>query len=100
MLSLKRGVKVGGLKPETVLAISISHSIYLKHSYELTVTSIMDGKHSKNSLHYNGYAFDLRTNNLKGNDATLITNELSEALGDDYDVVLEKDHIHVEYDPA
>ena len=66
---------------------------------EAVTTSILDGKHSKGSKHYDGNAFDLRiyiyTKEQVNDYVELLKNEL----GPDYDVVLEDDHIHIEYDP-
>lgn len=66
---------------------------------EAVCTSILDGKHSKDSKHYSGNAFDLRiyiyTKEQVNDFVELLKNELRP----DYDVVLEDDHIHVEYDP-
>ena len=62
------------------------------------ITFALDGKHSKNSLHYSGYAIDLRTLDMLGRQHDVVK-ELKRVLGSDYDVVLEHDHIHLEYDP-
>ncbi|PHQ68463.1 MAG: hypothetical protein COB92_00595 [Robiginitomaculum sp.] len=64
------------------------------------ITSGGDGTHSTNSLHYDGNAVDLRTNNLTQAQTTTVASALSTSLGSDYDVVVESDHIHVEYDPG
>lgn len=64
------------------------------------VTSARDGIHSSNSLHYQGRAIDLRIRDIA--DASLkwrYRDRLAEALGEDFDVVMETDHIHVELDP-
>ena len=67
---------------------------------EFVVTSANDGRHSKNSLHYKGKAVDIRIWALKKDeDKTQAIRELKLALGSDYDIVLEPDHIHIEYDP-
>lgn len=66
---------------------------------DITITSISDGKHATNSLHYKGLAFDCRTRNLSAADARMFASALETALGSDYDVVLEESHCHVEYDP-
>ena len=47
------------------------------------------------SLHYQGKAFDLRTWHV----IEEVAKQLRTYLGKDYDVIVEKDHIHVEYDP-
>lgn len=72
---------------------------------ELVITSVMDGKHSKYSLHYKGAAFDTRTwadnrgNQLSKDDKKTFAQAYKKALGPDWDVVVEDYHIHLEYDP-
>jgi len=53
----------------------------------------------RNSLHYKGLAIDLRTRDLKSGVAEKLIRLLKEKLGRSYDIVLEPDHIHLEYDP-
>ena len=64
-------------------------------SGEMVVTSARDGKHKDNSLHYVGKAVDLRIRDYVDTWAMYLHN----TLGKDWDVVIESDHIHVEYDP-
>jgi hypothetical protein len=67
------------------------------------ITSANDSEHMEGSLHYKNRAFDIRIKNIIGDiqvKARLWAERMQVALGDDYDVLLEKDHIHVEYDPA
>ena len=103
MMQLKPGVRVAGIAPELTLALVVAKSIYAQHSVDLVVTSLVDGKHSRASLHYIGHAADLRTNNLPGGSqgptAQAIGDQLRRAIGEDYDVVVESDHIHVEFQP-
>ena len=64
------------------------------------ITSASDGKHGPNSLHYKGKALDLRTKNLRPEQVHPVYVALNEALSPGgFDVVLETDHIHVEFDP-
>lgn len=97
-MKLKPGVDVLGIKPELILAMIIAEPIIVKHA-PFVVTSICDGQHMKTSLHYSGLAMDIRTRDI---DPTLVrpcVQELQESLGSQYDVVLEGDHIHLEFDP-
>ncbi len=96
---IKRGVKARGLQPEIALAVAEAREIYRGMGVEIVITSLLDGKHSKKSLHYKGLAVDLRTRHLSPSDRALVMARLREALGDEYDVVLESDHLHVEFDP-
>lgn len=98
-MRLKGGVEAKGIQPEIILAIIAAQHIYTTNGYGLVITSLLDGKHSVNSLHYKGLAVDLRIRHLPKGAATLITSQLAESLGDEFDVILEDDHIHVEFDP-
>ena len=62
------------------------------------VTSAEDGRHSTTSLHYRGRALDLRTRDLTARQAREYAKALREALGAEWEVFLEHDHIHIEYD--
>ena len=73
--------------------------IYAQSGYLLVVTSITDGTHMDGSLHYKGQAVDIRTRDIATPVLNLIVKNIKESLGADYDVVLERDHLHLEYDP-
>ncbi len=67
------------------------------------VTSANDGDHIEGSLHLDNRAFDIRIKNIIGDvqkEARAWAERMQVALGDNYDVLLEDDHIHVEYDPV
>ena len=70
-----------------------------KAGRDCIITSARDGKHSTNSLHYVGKALDMRTRDLTDAQIQALAGELREWLGPDFDVVVERTHIHVEYDP-
>ena len=65
---------------------------------EIVITSVFDGVHSKDSLHYSGNAFDLRVWIYQEEEIKKLTSMLKSELGNNFDVVFEGDHIHVEYD--
>lgn len=104
MLALKANVDVKGLSNEIMLAIMVAYTWYQGEGLELVLTSISDGQHMPNSLHYKGNAVDIR---LPGptflqspeSNSRRVVNSIRASLTDDYDVVLERDHIHIEYDP-
>lgn len=96
---MKEGVKLFGIRPELTLAINIAHLVYQKYQHDLIVTSIVDSVHSYSSLHYSGCAFDLRIRQLPESVINPIILELRKCLTNEYDVVLESDHIHVEFQP-
>ena len=67
---------------------------------EVWITSGIDGVHSLNSLHYALRAADVRTRNFPTRSAIeSFAAALRVELGRAYDVVIEKDHLHVEFDP-
>lgn len=96
MIHIKEGVRLHGIRPEMVLALVIADQVYERLDHELVVTSVIDGKHSRTSLHYVGAASDLR---LPGGDGIVVRDRIAHCLGPDYDVVLEDDHIHIEWQP-
>ena len=89
-------VNIVDLAPQLIMVLPVIDQIYHdEYNTELVITSGKDGIHGKGSLHYEGKAVDLRTWNVI---ASLVS-RLQAALGPNFDVVLEKDHIHVEYQP-
>lgn len=98
-MKLKPGVQLLGLRPETLIGVMAANQIYGELGYNLTLTSVTEGKHSRGSRHYIGCAFDCRIRMLKDGEASTIANRLRSALGSQFDVVLEETHIHVEFDP-
>jgi len=66
---------------------------------EPIITSANDGQHMVGSFHFVGKAIDLRTRNLSNSEARVILRELKLRLGTGYDIILESDHLHLEYDP-
>lgn len=82
------------------LALSVADNLSMKLlSRGVVVTSVLDGRHKAGSKHYEGNAFDLRTWIYTEMEVSLFVGELQRALGVDYDVINEVDHIHVEFDP-
>ncbi len=100
MIKLKSGVSLKGLKPEMLAGLLIVNSVYSEMGYHTIVTSCNDGKHSRGSLHYVGLAVDTRTRNIPtAEQKDKLKDDVAEALGWEFDVVLESDHLHVEYQP-
>jgi hypothetical protein len=73
--------------------------IFNRNSYQLVITSGIDSVHMAGSLHYTGRAEDYRTRDIHPADLSRMVAEIRSALGSDYDVIIEPDHLHVEYDP-
>ena len=98
MISIKSGVRIKGLSNEILLAVVISTTVFSKYSENLTITSLTDGDHMSGSLHNCGDAVDLRLPEV-GKRAAIVS-DLKDCLGRSFDVILETDHIHIEYDPS
>lgn len=97
-MRLKPGVKITLLRPPMMFALLAAEGVFYRNgSREVVVTSGEDGEHMEKSLHYLGLAVDVR----RPDDAMVpfIMRGLREALGPDFDVVDERNHIHIEYDP-
>lgn len=102
----KAGVKTSAVKPELLIALVVADKISDRvRQAEMVITSLNDGKHKKGSLHYQGFAADIRTHGIKPFLNERFVTALELALGPDYDVLLEylgteDEHIHLEYDPT
>jgi hypothetical protein len=100
MFRVKEGVNLCGLKPEMVPAMLACYDVLGGVPGDgFTVTSAVDGKHSKGSRHYVGLAFDVRTRHIVQSARGGYARDIAARLTTQYDVVLESDHIHIEYDP-
>lgn len=96
MIAIKPGVRVEGLQPEILLALFIAHELFKEQAQTITLTCGTDGQHKASSRHYCGQAVDIR---LPTAGKERLVEQLAGRLGEGYDVVLEGDHIHVEFDP-
>ncbi len=99
----KEGVRIHGLTPQIMWALQICDSVSKEHTKrEIMVTSISDGTHSRGSRHPYGFAADLRLSSWydKGTpEDRKLHRAFTKELGPDFDVVLESDHFHIEWDP-
>ena len=104
-----KSVRMNNIHPRLTWALFNKIDFIMREAlgYEPVITSGNDGdSHKRNSAHYQGRAADLRTwigaqNSKQVSPRTrgIIANRIREAVGDDFDVLSEKDHIHIEYDP-
>ena len=99
MFKLKKGVIVNGIKSEMVVAMLAAYSFCQDISKDCVRTSALDSKHSKTSLHYIGYALDFRTRDMNKSEQEMFRISMLGTLSDEYDVVLEGNHLHVEFQP-
>ena len=104
-LCLKDGVRITGghFEPEIVRILDAARETApMMERGTIWITSANDSRHHDDSLHYKDRAFDIRIFNIIGDvhrEAKDWAVRLQEALGPDYDVIYESNHIHVEFDP-
>ena len=91
-------VNIWGLQPQMRKVLREAEKVWAAHGEELVITSARDGMHSAGSLHYYGFAVDLRTRYFDDENKAQVAEELEAILGHPYDVVVHTSHIHVEYD--
>jgi hypothetical protein len=101
-MKLKPGVSLLGLKPEAHLALHICEDLYRRLDVELVVTSVVEGKHSRQSRHQLGYAFDLRVHNVPADLRQELHQRIKNTLGAEFVVLWESigdphEHIHVHF---
>lgn len=97
----KPGVNLEGVQPPTWWALGIADRVFKAHGVDMIVTSLTDGIHpDAKNIHGRGYAADIRTNGTTADLQRSIVAELKQILFPlGYDVVLEADHLHCEFDP-
>ena len=102
MLRVKKGVVFKDFKEHIIFLLEILCNLSEIIKKDIWITSANDGKHSKNSYHYLDLALDIRIRNLTSDEIKLVLTELTLDSGRYYlpffDIVLESDHIHVEWD--
>jgi hypothetical protein len=98
-MRIKPGVILDKLQSPMLRVLLATNVAFSRQGSEVTITSALDGEHMKGSLHYKGLALDFRTQGLPLFIQNKIVKEINSELGDDFDVVLEKTHLHIEFDP-
>lgn len=99
-MNIKIGANVDDLVPQLWFALGICDVEAGQFNVKLVVTSGRDSKHGPNSLHYSGRAVDLRTRDFTPEAKRDFYRYLKGKLDNrGFDVVLEGDHLHIEWDP-
>lgn len=98
MIQFKSGVVVHGISlrlPEVwrILDVAVTEA---PDGYTVTVTSGCEGKHAAGSAHYEGKAWDLRIRDFPS-DVRVWADRIRRALGNRYFVLLEPDHVHIQW---
>ena len=99
MLFLKSDVRITGMRPEILLAAVAAMRVYETAGHDFMITACVDGKHMTGSLHYAGAAIDVRTRDIAPAEVQKLIAQIKACLGCDFDVLLEVDHIHIEFQP-
>ena len=102
MIIFKEGVTIQGMRPEISIAITVLDRILERFGVDAVITSVVGFKHSKNSKHYFGCAFDGRSKELQPNDKQTVLNELRAYLTEEFTVILEdlggeNEHFHCQF---
>lgn len=93
------------VNPAFTQAVPVLKTAWAMLGLDCVVTSGKDGQHSKNSAHYSGNALDLRTWDISKHMTPMafgynLAVALKLVCGDGFYVVLDGDHIHLEYSLA
>ena len=109
MLTLKDGVRLGGLVPQMVLAARIIEARYDRLGVECVITSGNDSTHSGKPVagdavdpHYAGKALDVRIQTVPVDQREGLVTTIQAALGSEFVVLHEgagtsNEHLHVQY---
>ena len=81
------------------VAFSICCWICADYGISLVLTEGTGGKHMAHSKHPIGLAIDIRKRDLPKAAIANFDAELRESLGEQYDIVNEETHWHIEFDP-
>ena len=97
IMKIKKGVNVQGLHISMQKVMKVVELVYKKYGQESVITSGMDGTHSAGSFHYFGMALDYRTRFFENDfESVKVAQEIAGILGDNYTVIFEKTHIHIQ----
>ena len=116
MLRLEKNCRIDKMSPALAVGMFLLHSVYLEvmgDKYVMSVTSVGDGKHGPGSKHYPDpvtglvNALDSRIRDLDGKEelseqdrviGARIVKRFKELADQQFDIVLEDNHIHLEVD--
>jgi hypothetical protein len=101
-------VELFGLRPELAGVLSLIDEVYqavIGEGVVFTSGTERTSNHKRGSIHYSGGAIDIRTRREKSFDQlpadvkARLRDDLVSRLTREFDVVLEPDHIHLEFQP-
>lgn len=98
-MKIKKGVSLTGLRLVMRPVLIEADRIWQDLGQELVLTSGTEGEHSAGSLHYYGYALDLRTRYFTQEEKNKAFTELVKSLEfEGFNIYMHNTHIHVEWD--
>lgn len=81
-----------------MLAMMVAHDIIKRYTPEGGVlTGGVEGKHSRKSRHYIGFAIDMRSRDVPEQSRKEVADKIGDALGAEWFVIFEKDHFHIQF---
>jgi len=106
-MQFKDNVNLGFFKYINHFLDTVDRTFQAQLGHDAFMTSANDSQHSAKSLHYKHRAWDFRIRednslmnyNYQPHQLRTLVRALQANLGAYYQVILESDHIHVEYDP-
>lgn len=100
MLRFKPEVRIGMPNPQMHDVLVAAAVWSLTEGVDVHISSMQDPAPGRkaDSLHQFGLAVDLNTDTNTAEDRASLGNYLRVALGAGYDLVLEADHVHIEWD--
>lgn len=96
-LRIKPGVGVVGIRPEMLLAVEVMKDACRAQGVPCVITAANVAAHTKTPSAWRGTDIEFWIRHLR--DPRRAFEHAKRALGEDFDVVLESDHIHVEFQP-
>ena len=94
-LKLKSSVHAPSILVIAAAAINAKNFLLIQNN--TVVTSANDSQHMVGSLHYKDRALDFRTSDLAPRQVEQWADEIRKRLGPGFDVIIERDHLHVEH---
>lgn len=98
MLRFKPEVRIGYFDERAGLVLHYASVWSLRTAIDVEVNSANDSTHGASSLHPSDLAWDLDTKGDLGSHLKMLARFLASHLPAGYEVVLESDHVHVEFD--
>jgi hypothetical protein len=88
----------GGVTPKNLVIAAAAANVASELGCTIMITSGTDGVHKVGSFHYTGEALDFRLLPTAPLRLGFVTG-MQRHLGPAYQVIVETNHVHVEYDP-